>query len=97
MSHIAKRGFDLAVTGLLLVALSPLLALIALLIKLTSRGPVLYVRERVGKDGALFPSYKFRTMVVDAERRGLGIEVARTDVLGDVAVVVNDGVPAVAE
>ncbi|HYF65618.1 MAG TPA: sugar transferase, partial [Herpetosiphonaceae bacterium] len=79
MSRISKRAFDLVMSGLLLAALSPLLALIALLIKLTSRGPVLYVRERVGKDGAPFPFYKFRTMVVDAERRGLGIEVARDD------------------
>jgi lipopolysaccharide/colanic/teichoic acid biosynthesis glycosyltransferase len=79
VSSVTKRLFDLAVAGGALVLLSPLLALIALLIKLTSRGPVLYVRERVGRDGRLFPFYKFRTMVVDAERRGLGIEIAHND------------------
>ena len=53
-------------------SLSPLLCLIALAIKLTSRGPVFYVQERIGRDGAPFPFIKFRTMVVgrrDAGRR----------------------------
>lgn len=74
-----KRIFDLTSSIVLLLVLSPVLALIALAIKLTSRGPVFYVRERVGKDGALFPFYKFRTMIVNAESQGLGIEVAHND------------------
>ncbi|MBA3469664.1 MAG: sugar transferase [Herpetosiphonaceae bacterium] len=74
-----KRLFDLAAAAAALAVLSPLLLLIALLLKLTSRGPVLYVRERVGRAGQLFPFFKFRTMVVDAERQGLGIEVAHND------------------
>ncbi len=76
---ISKRLFDLIISIMLLLVLSPLLALIALTIKLTSRGPVFYVRERVGKNGALFPFYKFRTMIVNAESQGLGIEVAHND------------------
>lgn len=51
-----------------LVALSPLLAGLSILIKLTSKGPVLYVSDRLGKDGATFRLYKFRTMRVDAEQ-----------------------------
>ncbi len=76
---VTKRLFDLLAAAAGLAVLSPLLLLIALLIKLTSRGPVLYVRERVGRAGQLFPFFKFRTMVVDAEAQGLGIEVAHND------------------
>jgi exopolysaccharide production protein ExoY len=62
-----KRCFDIgvAVTGLLL--LLPLLCLIALAIKLSDRGPVLYRHRRIGRNGAPFQCLKFRTMVVDAE------------------------------
>ena len=48
--------------------LSPLLALIALAVRLTSAGPVIFRQVRVGRDGEMFTVYKFRTMVVDAER-----------------------------
>ncbi|MBM4429694.1 MAG: sugar transferase, partial [Chloroflexi bacterium] len=47
--------------------------------KLDDGGPVLYVQDRVGKDGRTFRCYKFRTMVVNAEKIGLGLEVARND------------------
>jgi len=67
--EIAKRVFDLVVGTAILVALSPLMTLLALLVKSTSRGPVLYVAPRVGKGGRHFPFYKFRTMVVDAEAK----------------------------
>ncbi|MHC4441224.1 MAG: undecaprenyl-phosphate glucose phosphotransferase [Planctomycetota bacterium] len=64
---ILKRGFDIVVGGLcLLIALVPML-LIAALIKLTSRGPVLYRQRRMGLDGREFTLVKFRTMRVDAE------------------------------
>lgn len=65
-----KRLFDvvLSLVGLLLVA--PLLLLIAVLIKLASPGPILYRGVRVGQLGRPFRILKFRTMVVDAERRG---------------------------
>lgn len=53
-----------------LAALFPLMTLIALLIKLTSRGPVFYRQERVGLNGRTFTLYKFRSMVVDAEAAG---------------------------
>ncbi|MFD3166285.1 sugar transferase [Herpetosiphon sp. NSE202] len=75
----SKRWFDLIVAGLALVLLSPLLLLIAGAIKLTSRGPIFYNRPRVGLAGHEFPFYKFRTMVVNAERQGLGLEIAHND------------------
>ncbi|XSG74439.1 sugar transferase [Herpetosiphon llansteffanensis] len=75
----SKRWFDLIVAGFALVLLSPLLLLIAGAIKLTSRGPIFYNRPRVGLAGREFPFYKFRTMVINAERQGLGIEIAHND------------------
>ncbi|MCA0353844.1 MAG: sugar transferase [Chloroflexi bacterium] len=75
----SKRWFDLIVASLGLLLLSPLLLLISLAIKLTSRGPIFYIRPRVGRDSHEFPFYKFRTMVVNAEGQGLGIEVAHND------------------
>lgn len=72
-----KRLFDVvaAVAGLLV--LSPLFALVALAIKLTSRGPVFFRQERVGRDFQPFRIYKFRTMVVDAPRLGGQITAGR--------------------
>ncbi|MCB0333709.1 MAG: sugar transferase, partial [Bdellovibrionales bacterium] len=62
-----KRVFDFAVAFLALVVLSPFLLLIALIVKSTSPGPVLFVQKRVGQNGRLFNLYKFRSMVQDAE------------------------------
>jgi exopolysaccharide biosynthesis polyprenyl glycosylphosphotransferase len=67
--RVFKRLFDLAASALALLILSPFLALVALLVRLTSRGPVLYKQERVGLDGRPFGMIKFRTMVCDAEKR----------------------------
>ena len=72
---ILKRWFDLLASGLGLIALSPLLMLIALLIKLDSKGPVFFRQERVGRFGKVFRIHKFRTMITDAERKGLQITV----------------------
>jgi len=65
--HMAKRTFDLTISGLAILCISPILLGIALIIKATSRGPVLFKQERVGKDAEPFNVFKFRTMVVDAE------------------------------
>lgn len=62
-----KRYFDLISSGIGLILLSPLFVLIALIIKLTSKGPVFFVQERVGMNGRLFKMLKFRSMVVNAE------------------------------
>jgi len=62
-----KRAVDVVVAGVTLVLLSPLLLLIALLIKLDSPGPAFYIQERTGLDAQPFPMIKFRTMRADAE------------------------------
>jgi len=62
MQLVLKRFFDIFVSVAALILLSPLMVLIALAIKLDDRGPVLYVQDRVGKDGRTFRCYKFRTM-----------------------------------
>ena len=74
-----KRLCDVTLAVLALTALSPLLALFALLIKLTSRGPVFYVQERIGRDGVPFRFIKFRTMIVGAEAHGAGILCLKDD------------------
>lgn len=66
-ARIVKRSFDLLLSTLAIVLLSPLWLLIALLIKLDSKGPVFYTQERVGMDGRLFLVFKFRTMKAGAE------------------------------
>ncbi len=65
--RISKRGLDVLLSSLLLALLSPLFLLIAVLIKLTSRGPVFYRQERVGLDAHPFLMLKFRSMRVGAE------------------------------
>ena len=65
---LAKRWFDVAVASLGLVVMAPLLLAIAVLVKLTSDGPVLFKQERVGRRGRRFRVYKFRTMVQNAEQ-----------------------------
>jgi Undecaprenyl-phosphate glucose phosphotransferase len=68
-NRVLKRGFDLVFGGLALLLVAPLLAAVALAIRLTSPGPVLYRQERMGLDGRRFRMLKFRTMPVDAEAR----------------------------
>jgi len=63
--HAVKRGIDIVVSAGLLILLSPLMALIALLIKRSSPGPVLFSQVRVGQRGRTFRIFKFRTMYVD--------------------------------
>ena len=67
---MAKRILDVVVSGLGLALLSPLMLALSVCIKLDSRGPLFYRGKRVGKDGEPFRMYKFRTMVVEADRIG---------------------------
>ena len=64
---VVKRVVDVIVSSLGLIILSPLLVVVAILVKLTSPGPVFYRQERMGMDGRRFSMVKFRTMVRDAE------------------------------
>lgn len=68
-SSLLKRGFDLVFALVLLIVFSPLMLLIALLIKISDGGPVLYIDRRVGKWGKEFRFPKFRTMTVGADKQ----------------------------
>ena len=68
-----KRFCDVVVSGIALVVLSPFLLVTAVLIKLESRGPVIFKQERLGVRGVPFKIYKFRSMCVGAEKQGTGV------------------------
>lgn len=64
---ICKRIIDIIGAGLGLILLSPIIAIVACAVKVTSKGPIFFSQKRVGKNGELFEMYKFRSMVVNAE------------------------------
>lgn len=68
-----KRLFDITVAAAGLLVLSPLLAMVALLVRLTSRGPVFFRQERIGRGFRPFRIYKFRSMVKDAPKLGSAV------------------------
>ncbi|MCL0086733.1 sugar transferase, partial [Thermodesulfovibrionales bacterium] len=70
INEILKRGFDVIFSFLGVLITMILFPFIALIIKFGSSGPVFYAQKRVGKDGKIFTLYKFRTMVVGAEKNG---------------------------
>lgn len=70
---LVKRFIDLALAAISLVAVSPVMAGVALLVRLTTPGPVLFRQERCGLNGRRFVLYKFRSMVADAEARKAGL------------------------
>ena len=67
------------VSGIALIILLPIFVLIGIFIKLDSKGPVFFVQERAGKNGKIFEAYKLRTMIINAEKIGLGYEIAKND------------------
>lgn len=76
---VLKRLFDIFFSAIGILFLLPMGVLVAILIKLDSAGPVFFRQVRVGRGGALFRIHKFRTMITDAERKGLQITVGGTD------------------
>ncbi|WP_454778554.1 exopolysaccharide biosynthesis polyprenyl glycosylphosphotransferase [Georgenia muralis] len=68
-NHLAKRALDVVVASLILVAMAPVLALVALAIKLEDGGPVIFRQQRVGQNGETFTMHKLRSMALDAEDR----------------------------
>jgi lipopolysaccharide/colanic/teichoic acid biosynthesis glycosyltransferase len=72
MKHVAKRALDVALASVLLAALWPLVALLALAIRLQDGGPAFFVQERVGHHGRRFRMVKLRSMVPGADRAGPG-------------------------
>ncbi len=74
---IAKRAMDIVLSACALAVLWPLLLLIALAIWIDDPGPVFYRQVRVGRNGKTFRIFKFRSMVMDADKKGLAITVGR--------------------
>ena len=68
--RVVKRAFDIVASLLALIILSPVFLACAIIVKATSKGPVFYAQERIGKDGKPFKMAKFRSMKVDAEASG---------------------------
>jgi exopolysaccharide biosynthesis polyprenyl glycosylphosphotransferase len=86
---LIKRAFDIAASILGLVLFSPLLFLLAIAIKLDSRGPAIYKSIRVGQKGQPFPCFKFRTMVVNADHLKAGLR-ARNERSGPFFKITDD-------
>ena len=76
---ILKRILDIVLGVIGLIITSPLWLYIIIRIKTEDQGPIFFVQERVGRNGQLFQMYKFRSMVVDAEKKGAGIFVSSDD------------------
>lgn len=75
LSLVLKRIFDFIVALIMLIVLSPVFLILALMIKIDSRGPVFFRQERVTSYGRRFRIFKFRTMVNDAEKKGSQVTV----------------------
>ena len=73
MYSVFKRTFDFIIAAIALIVLSPFLLITAILIKIDSKGPVIFKQERLGKNGVPFKIWKFRSMCVGAEMQGTGV------------------------
>lgn len=67
--RVVKRGFDLILGSVAFLAALPVMMIVAILIKLDSTGPIFFLQDRIGENGRVFKMIKFRSMVVDAEKR----------------------------
>ncbi|MFK8198967.1 sugar transferase [Tuanshanicoccus lijuaniae] len=76
LSLVVKRIFDITLSAILLILLLPFFFIISLLIKVESKGPVIYRQERVTQYGRVFKIHKFRTMVQDADKIGTQVTVS---------------------
>ncbi|MBR2375332.1 MAG: sugar transferase, partial [Clostridia bacterium] len=77
--YFFKRFFDIILSLLGLIILALPMLLIAIAVKIDSKGPVLFKQERVGKKGKVFKIYKFRSMCVGAEQQGSGVYSGKGD------------------
>lgn len=78
-NRIVKRGLDILIALTAGLLLSPVFLIAALAVKLTSKGPVIFRQKRLGRDGKEFNFYKFRSMVVNAEKTGSGVYSGKHD------------------
>ena len=76
---VFKRFMDIVLSIIGLIIISPILLIVSLAIKIDSKGPVIFKQERIGKDGKVFKIFKFRSMVVGAEKMGTGVYSKKGD------------------
>lgn len=79
MYKIVKRVFDFVISLCALIVLSPVMLIVAVIIKATSPGPAIFVQQRVGKNGKVYDMYKFRSMCVGAEQQEGGVFCTKGD------------------
>ena len=79
MYKFFKRLFDILFAFIGLIIALPIILIIAIIIKLTSKGPIIFKQERIGKNGKVFKMYKFRSMIVNAEHTGSGCYSGKDD------------------
>ncbi len=79
MYKFFKRTIDIFASFIFIIALLPLLIIIALLVKITSKGPVFFKQDRIGKNGKVYKMYKFRSMCVGAEQMEGGVYCTKED------------------
>lgn len=89
VSLVMKRIFDVVMAFILLLLLSPIFLILALWIKLDSHGPVFYRQERVTQYGKVFKIFKFRTMIVDADKKGSLVTLQNDDRITKVGNVIR--------
>lgn len=77
--HFFKRFFDIVFAILALILTSPIMLITAIAIKIESKGPVIFVQKRVGKNGKVYDMYKFRSMCVGAEQQEGGVFCTKGD------------------
>ena len=74
-----ERFFDIILSGLALLVLSPIFIIVIFILKLTGEGEIFFLQERIGKDGKLFKLYKFATMLKDSPNIGTGTITTKDD------------------
>lgn len=74
-----KRALDIVFSIIALIILSPILLIVSIAIKIDSKGPIIFKQERIGRNGKVFKIYKFRSMVVGAEKMGTGVYSKKGD------------------
>ena len=77
--YFFKRFIDILFSALLLIITSPILLILAIAVKIDSKGPIIFKQERLGKKGRVFKIYKFRSMCVGAEKTGSGVYSGKGD------------------
>ncbi len=91
---VFKRGFDILASVVGLILLSPIFLTIAVLVKLSSPGPIFFYQERIGRNGRAFKFYKFRSMLVnngeDEERKNMMLEFIKNDNMENGTKIINE-------